>query len=77
VCPETSYIKTIRVLLYWRKMVSDPPARGPEQSTSDIFLITDQVEKGHVEIKYCPTNMMIGDFFTKPLQGKKFEFFEI
>jgi hypothetical protein len=39
------------------------------------FFIADQVEKGHFEIRYCPTNMMIGDFFTKPLQGKKFEFF--
>jgi hypothetical protein len=40
------------------------------------FFIADQVEKGSVEIKYCPTNLMIGDFFTKPLQGKKFEFFK-
>jgi hypothetical protein len=39
------------------------------------FFIADQVEKGNVEIKYCPTNLMIGDFFTKPLQGKKFEYF--
>jgi hypothetical protein len=39
------------------------------------FFITDQIAKGNVEIKYCPTNLMIGDFFTKPLQGKKFEFF--
>jgi hypothetical protein len=28
-----------------------------------------------VEIRYCPTNMMIGDFFTKPLHGKNFEYF--
>jgi hypothetical protein len=39
------------------------------------FFIADQVEKGNVEIKYCPTNMMIGDFFTNSLQGKKFKFF--
>jgi hypothetical protein len=39
------------------------------------FFIADQVEQGNVEICYCPTNMMIGDFFTKPLQGKKFEYF--
>jgi hypothetical protein len=39
------------------------------------FFIADQAVKGNVEIKYCPTNLMIGDFFTKPLQGKKFEFF--
>jgi hypothetical protein len=28
-----------------------------------------------VEIRYCPTKDMIGDFFTKPLQGSKFRRF--
>ncbi|CAJ1936841.1 unnamed protein product [Cylindrotheca closterium] len=36
------------------------------------FFITDQVEKGNVKIKYCPTDDMIADFMTKPLQGEKF-----
>jgi hypothetical protein len=39
------------------------------------FFIADQVEKGNVEIRCCPTNLMIGDFFTKLLQGKTFDFF--
>ena len=36
------------------------------------FMVTDQVEKGHIIIKYCPTDDMIGDFMTKGLQGVKF-----
>ena len=32
-------------------------------------VIPDRVNSGEVEIKYCPTGMMIADFFTKPLQG--------
>ncbi|CAJ1945730.1 unnamed protein product [Cylindrotheca closterium] len=36
------------------------------------FFITDQVEKGNVKIEYCPTDDMIADFMTKPLQGEKF-----
>ncbi|CAJ1952141.1 unnamed protein product [Cylindrotheca closterium] len=36
------------------------------------FFITDQVEKGNVKIEYCPTDNMIADFMTKPLQGEKF-----
>ncbi|CAJ1929296.1 unnamed protein product [Cylindrotheca closterium] len=36
------------------------------------FFITDQVEKGNVKTKYCPTDNMIVDFMTKPLQGEKF-----
>lgn len=36
------------------------------------FFIADCVERQHVTIKYCPTDLMIGDFFTKPLGGAKF-----
>ena len=36
------------------------------------FFIADQVEKGNAQIEYCPTDEMIGDFHTKPLQGIKF-----
>ena len=39
------------------------------------FFLTDQVEKGNLSIKYCRTDDMVGDFHTKPLQGKKFRKF--
>jgi hypothetical protein len=39
------------------------------------FFITDQVMKGNVQIEYCGTNDMAGDFFTKPLQGDMFRKF--
>ena len=35
------------------------------------FFVTDRQEKGEVKIEYCPSDSMIADFFTKPLQGKK------
>jgi len=35
--------------------------------------VTDQVKKGYVKIAYCPTENMLGDFFTKPLQGSVFK----
>jgi hypothetical protein len=40
------------------------------------FFITDQVEKGNVNIEYCPTGEMLADFMTKPLQGKLFAKFK-
>jgi hypothetical protein len=39
------------------------------------FFIIDQVEKGNMQIEHCRTNNMVGDFFTKPLQAKKFQRF--
>ena len=37
-----------------------------------FFFVTDNVQKKHIRIEYCPTDDMVGDFFTKPLQGSKF-----
>ena len=39
------------------------------------FFITDRIEKKEVSVEYCPTGEMIGDFFTKPLQGAIFRKF--
>ena len=32
----------------------------------------DQVTKGDLRVVWCPTDMIIADFLTKPLQGKAF-----
>ena len=39
------------------------------------FFLTDQIARGNVEVEYCCTDEMIGDFMTKPLQGSKFRSF--
>ena len=36
------------------------------------FSITDCIKKGEIKIEYCPTDDIVADFLTKPLQGKKF-----
>jgi len=40
------------------------------------FFIADCVKREHITIKHCPTDEMIGDFFTKPLCGAKFRRFQ-
>jgi hypothetical protein len=37
-----------------------------------LFFVTDQIRKGNIDIEYCPTDALTGDFMTKPLHGKKF-----
>ena len=39
------------------------------------YFVTDNVKKGAVQIRYCPTRDMTADFFTKPLQGTLFKNF--
>ena len=36
------------------------------------FFVTDRIQTGDIRVAYCPTDDMIADFFTKPLQGSKF-----
>ena len=36
------------------------------------FFIKDRIDNKELRIEYCPTDEMVADFFTKPLQGQKF-----
>ena len=40
-----------------------------------FFWIHDRVKQGQIEVKHCPTDVMLADFFTKVLQGKRFDIF--
>ena len=37
-----------------------------------FFLAKDRIDKGEVRVEYCPTHLMIADYFTKTLTGKIF-----
>ena len=39
------------------------------------FFVTDQIQAKEVSVEYCPTGEMLGNFFTKPLQGGPFRKF--
>ena len=36
------------------------------------FFVTDRIRKGELSVEWCPTEDMLGDFWTKPTQGKQF-----
>ena len=36
------------------------------------FFVKDRIGNGDVQVDFCPTDDMWGDYFTKPLQGAKF-----
>ena len=61
--------RTIRVLFYWQKTSSSKCTR---HLNVRYYFITDQIKKGHVKVAFCPTQDMVADFFTKPLQGNLF-----
>jgi hypothetical protein len=50
---------------------------GQKTKHMDIryFFIKDRLKSEGIKVEYCPTGMMIADFFTKPLQGNLFRKF--
>jgi hypothetical protein len=42
------------------------------------YYVADQIAKGDLRVVWCPTDKVIADFLTKPLQGKAFvEFWDL
>ena len=41
-----------------------------------IFFVMDQIKAKEVNVDDCPMGEMLGDFFTKPLQGASFQKFQ-
>ena len=39
------------------------------------FYVTDLIKRNEIELRYCPTGKMIGDYMTKPFVGCKFKRF--
>ena len=39
------------------------------------FFVNDRVDKGEVKIDYFPTQIMLEEYFTKPLKGEVFKIF--
>ncbi|CAI7813805.1 unnamed protein product [Closterium sp. NIES-54] len=51
---------------------------GFAKSTKHIalryFFVKDEIEKGRLELSYCPTSEMAADYLTKKLEKQKFEY---
>jgi hypothetical protein len=41
------------------------------------YFIHDHIKRGTVRVEYCPTDLMVGDFHTKPLQSSAFRRFRV
>jgi hypothetical protein len=50
---------------------------GPKSRHIDIwyFFMKNCLDLEHIDVKHCPTEQMLADFFTKPLQGSLFRKF--
>ncbi|CAI7870271.1 unnamed protein product [Closterium sp. NIES-53] len=38
------------------------------------FFVKDEIQKGRLELSYCPTSEMAADYLTKKLGKRKFEY---
>ena len=68
------FTRTTRARCYWKITVRNT---GPKKKHINVryYFITDKVETRDVVIEHLPTEEMLGDHFTKPLQGTLFSKF--
>ena len=58
----------IKLLKHGKK----PSSRRTRHIDIRLFNMKDKLREEGIEIVYCPTNKMVADFFTKPIQGSQF-----
>ena len=46
--------------------------KGTRHIKIKYFFVTDKIKDNELRIMWCPTEKMVGDFYTKPLQGSLF-----
>jgi hypothetical protein len=61
--------------MLWMKNGRQSLGKRAKHINVRYFFVKDRIEKGEIKIQHCPTDDMIADFFTKPLQGNKFQKF--
>ena len=54
---------------------NEKKSSGKQSRHIDIwfFWTSDRLKLHNIKVEYCPTEHMLGDFFTKPLQGSLFK----
>ncbi len=55
---------------FWRQIDGHPVSNKQSNNKIWYYYIADCIAKGDLSVVWCPTNKMIADFLTKPLQGK-------
>ena len=70
------------MILQYNKIIKSMADNGRDHCTGNCryinihhLFVNDRIYKGEIEATYCPTHLMIADYFTKPLQGKMFKIF--
>ena len=69
---ETILYQDNKSVILLKKNGKKSSRKRTKHIATQYYFITDRVKAGELEIEYFPTGDMVADYFTKPLQGKKF-----
>jgi hypothetical protein len=71
---KISYIKTMKAQSKIEKNGSKSCSKRSRHIDMRYVFIIDRLESEKIDVIFCPTEHMVADFFTKPLQGKLFHY---
>ena len=70
--PTTTIYQDNKITILLDENGKSSSSRHTQHSDIRYFFVTDKIKKGDVKVAFCPTHDVLGDFFTKPLQGSLF-----
>ena len=65
------YQENIGVILL-KKIGKIPISKITKRINTRFYFITNRINKEYTSVKCCPTEEVVGEYLTKPLQGKLF-----
>jgi hypothetical protein len=70
---ETTVLQDNTSAMLLEKNGAESSSKRTRHINVRYYYIKDCIDKGHLQVQYCPTDDMLGDYPSKPLQGRKFE----
>ena len=73
--PKVTLVKDNKSKIKLFKNRHDSCTSNSKHVSIKQFWSTDQIKAGRLKVKYCPTDKMLADFMSKPVQGSLFQKF--
>ena len=70
--PDTILFQDTQSAILLKRHAPKSGSKRTKHLNCRFYIITNWINSSKLSVEYCPTEEMVGDYFTKPMQGKLF-----